>query len=972
TGDPPIYTNIVMPWPGLDPPASPLPNPTGLYRTGFSIPGKWRDRQLVVHLGGHESMAVVWCNGRLVGMGKDSRLPSELDLSDHTRPGRNLLAVMVVRFGDGTWLEDQDHWWHAGLHRSVHLEARGSVRVDDLEVRADREPDTGEARLSVRARIGGPAGGWSVRVQVETPRGRRLLRRPLEGHVPVFPHEGFPHEGTLGQVVAAHTHPGPVVELTAGIPRVAPWTAETPRRHRLLLELIDPAGTIAEAHAIWIGFRQVEVRDRRLLVNGRPVLIAGVNRHDHHPITGKTMSVDEMRAELATMKRHNINAIRTAHYPNDHRLLDLCDELGIYVVAEANVESHARAASLAHDTRYHAAIMSRVQRMVLRDRNHPCVIGWSLGNESGHGPAHDAAAAWIRHADPTRFVQYEGAVGPRFGPSPTAESRAAPDRAERLVTDVVCPMYAPISEIVEWARWAESTRLDDRPLILCEFSHAMGNSNGSLSEYFDAFAAEPALGGGFVWDWRDQGLAATDAQGEPFWAHGSHIGSFAHDGDFCINGLTDPDGAPHPALRELAWCARPVAAGATGRPREVLVENRQRFCTLDGLAASWSVELDGVTVQSGDLDVPTIEPGEAALVTVPHEPTRRAPGQQTHLTITWRLRRSTSWARAGHVVAWDQMALAASRPRGRRPRASDRAEAGVELDRRADTLSLASSGPGAPVEVEIGTDDGIRSIRVDGREVLIGPVLPCLWRAPTANDGAGHGAARPGSPRASWIDWGLHELVVDARPITTRRRGGRIEVVIVRDLRGRGHTATHRSTISLEHDGGLWCEESLALPAPWLDLPRVGMRFEVPAHLDRLCWLGPGPDETYPDRRAGAVFGRWSTSVADQYHAYVVPQEHGNHVDTRWVELTDGRGFGIRVEGERAMSMTARLHHDADLTRATTIAELAVADTIEVHVDHAVRGLGTGACGPDTSPAYIVGGGEHRWSWRIRPVPAPD
>ncbi len=937
TGDLPHYTNIQMPW-DLDPPAIPGPNPTGLYRTSFRIRREWRGRQLVVHLGGAESVAVVWCNGEFVGMGKDSRLPSEFDLSPFVGRGPNLLAVMVIRWSDATWIEDQDHWWHAGLHRSVHLEARSPSRVDDLAITADLDPASGVGRLDVVAQTMG-AGVAAVRVTLETARGREI-GRPTEAAV-----ERSSGGAPLERLLAAYSHEGPLATVSIDAPGVDPWTAESPVLHRVVTEVLDADGSVIEAYAVSVGFRRVEVRDRRLLVNGRPIVIHGVNRHDHHPESGKTLTVEEMRADLVTMKRHNIDAVRTSHYPNDHRLLDLCDELGLYVVAEANVEAHARLRSLSADDRWFSAIVERTRRMVLRDRSHPCVIGWSLGNESGDGPAFAAAAAWIRRVDPTRFVQYEGTIEPRFGVNASEENSTlrAPSVAERVVTDVVCPMYTSIDVVVDWARWAERTELDDRPLILCEFSHAMGNSNGSIADYVQAFHHEPALAGGFVWDWRDQGLAETDDQGRPYWAYGGHFGDEPNDANFCINGLVGPDGEPHPGLREYAWACRPVAAEHLGG-RRVRITNRRAFVSTEDLRLSWSVHVDGIVAESGELDV-ELEAGVSRVVTIPTT-THVRPGVETHLTLVWSTRRHTEWADRGHVVAWDQ----------------------CELTRSAPTAKMLERGPSTGrcrVDVD---DEGIAGVWCHDRALVVGDVSAWLWRAPTDNDGVAQGwIADVAGVRRRWLRWGLDRVdsVVDRVMIRDADDGQTIE--LRRRIVGPDAEGSHLTKI-LVTDEGVRFDERIVIPEEWHDLPRVGVRFEVPARLDRLEWLGLGPSETYPDRRSAALVGRWPSTVDDQYHPFVVPQEHGAHVDTRWFTLTDAGGRGFRVDGDARFVFTARRHHDHDLTAASTLAELRPSDTIEVHVDTGVRGLGTGACGPDTSPPHRVRPGEHRWTWCLRPV----
>jgi len=918
TGDLPVYTNVKMPWPELEPPQTPAHNPTGLYRTTFTVPRAWRRRDVVLHLGAAESMAVVHCNGEFVGMGKDSRLPSEFDLTPYLVPGDNLLAVMVTRYCDASWIEDQDHWWQAGIHRSVFLEARSQDRIDDLSIHADYDPARGTGRLAVRADVLGSTAA-AVRVGVESLGGRRV------GKVATVAIDRSANEDPTEAYFYTLIGTGPGADVRIDLPSVRPWSAEDPSRYRVVTELLDAEGETVEAHATLTGFRRVEIAKRRLLVNGRPIMIHGVNRHDHHPITGKTLTVDEMREELVLMKQHNINAVRTAHYPNDHRLLDLCDELGLYVIDEANCEAHARPAVVSRHPGFTNAIMDRTRRMVRRDRNHPSIIIWSLGNEAGNGDAFDAAAAWLKRVDPSRPVQYEGSLTDRFYPVIATRGRQeAPDASERLVSDVMCPMYEPIDSMVAWAQWAERTELDDRPMILCEFSHAMGNSNGSLDEYVDAFYANPALSGGFIWDWRDQGLAEVDDQGRFYWAYGGHFGEPVHDRNFNINGLVGPDLLPHPGLTEYQWAIRPVTVEQV-KGRRVRVTNRRIFTSTDDLRLDWELLVDGQAVEGGQLDV-EVEPGKSQILTVPARHRVQA-GQEGHLTFRWTSRRASAHAPRGHLVSWDHVALTPE-----------------------TALSRPVSRPGR-ARIEIG-DDGIDGIWIGDRQMVVGDITPTLWRAPIDNESA---------ISLRWTAAGLDrpEMVVD--DVSHVRTGDAF--TIRRRLVYKEHEVTHTTRVSVGDD--IEFDERIDIPKSFRDLPRIGMRFVVPSSLDRLEWFGLGLHETYPDRKSSGLIGRWKSTVDEQYHPFAVPQEHGAHADTRWFSIADDRRRGLMVSAAEPFLFSARRHHDHDLAAASTLATLEASATTEVHVDRDVRGLGTAACGPDTLPAYKVRPGRHRWKWAI-------
>ena len=960
-GDFPIYCNFRMPFADPHEPGEvPEHNPTGLYRTDFTTDAAWAGRDIILHIGGFESLALAWCNGAFVGMGKDSRLPSEFDLTPQLNAGRNQLAIMVIKWSDATWIEDQDHWRHGGLHRSLFIEARAKTRIDDMVVVADYDPQTAIGTISATAAVTGLSVGWTLRGWIED-EARNRITRLAATEIAQFPHQA----GLMEQLLNAYSYPGHEAELAATVPGIMPWSAEIPHRYRLIVELVDPQDCVTETHATWIGFRRVEIRDRRLLINGKAIIIIGVNRHDHHPTNGKTPSLEDMRADLVAMKQHNINALRTAHYPNDHRLLDLADELGLYVIDEANVESHARWKAVSNDSRYQMAIIERVERMIIRDRNHPCIIGWSLGNESGHGPAHDGAAALARRLDPTRFIHYEGAVAERFmsfWSDPTATTQQAPDRSERNTTDVVCPMYPPIDLIVNWARWAEDTKRDDRPLIMCEFSHAMGNSNGSISEYVDAFYAEPALGGGFIWEWRDHGYAKTDEQGRFYWAYGGHFDEARHDGNFCCDGLVGPDGVPHPGLREYMWAARPVTAQWLGGGK-VRLNNRRHFASTEDIALDWSLQADGVTVEAGTLAT-AIGAGASATVKIPCV-TPISGDAEYHLTLDWTLKSDTSWASAGHKIGWDQLSI--SLPERVVPPAPSVLTPIVLTGAGADLAGTAFAV--GKFAVLLDAAGLIASVSLNGTTIIDGDITASFWRAPTDNDGV---QTLPESVMPSrvteWQALGLDRLTIGNPKTRVIEQRGRTVLLIERIWSADGGPAAiHRSRLTMTADG-IAVDEHIITPDEWRDIPRVGIRFEVPAQFGTLRWIGLGPDESYPDRYKAQTFGVWQSSVERQYHAYCFPQEHGSHHATRAFSLANGQGAGFEITLPQRSSFSALNHHASDLTKAMTLADLIRRGSTEVHIDAALRGIGTGACGPDTLPPYRVATGGHLFGWILKPV----
>ena len=645
----PIYTNVVMPF-DADPPDVPDENPTGLYRRTFRLPAAWRGRRVVLTVGAAESVVHVWVNGVEAGWSKDSRLPASFDVTALLRRGVNSVVLAVVQWSDASWIEDQDQWWMPGIHRSVFLTAYAPVSIADVVATAGLRSDgTGTLDLDVAVELGGDrSAGWTLEARLEG-RGGRLLATTGPSEVP-----RFEHGDELTELLAGMFHEGSVVSEHVEVAGVEPWSHERPVLHRLLVALRDPSGAVVDARSVRVGFRSVEVADNELRVNGKPVTIVGVNHHEHHDRFGRVVPPEVLRTDLELMKRHHVNAVRAAHYPHDELFYDLCDELGLYVVDEANVESHARQASLCHDPRWFAAIVERGVRMVRRDRNHPSVIAWSLGNESGYGAAHDAMAAAIRRLDPSRPLHYEGPLMHDL-------------YADAPVTDIVCPMYPEIDAIVGWARSGRDPR---RPLIMCEFSHAMGNSNGSLADHFDAFDRYHGLQGGFIWEWVDHGIHRVAPDGTEYWTYGGDQGEEGrylgrHDANFCCDGLVGPDRTPHPAMEELKALAQPVRV-ARRRDGRLRIENRRWFGDLDDLRCRWELAADGVVVERGALELPTIPPRSSVVVDAP---TATLPPAEHDVTLTFRFtaRRRPSWAPAGWEVAWAQVSLPKSRTPAQTP-----------------------------------------------------------------------------------------------------------------------------------------------------------------------------------------------------------------------------------------------------------------------------------------------------------------
>ena len=867
--DQPHYTNVQMPFDG-PPPRLPDRNPTGVYRRTVTVPAGWLTDRVVLHVAGAESVHAAYVNGEFAGYGTDSRLPSEYEIGPLLTAGANELAVVVARYSAHSYIEDQDQWWMAGLHRSVWIERRPRVHIGDLRVTTDFDPDTGAATVGATAVVdfgGDPAPGWSVRFALLDPSGSAAGAVNDASVLPDRSPTGTGHEAVTRWRVE----------------RAEPWSAEAPRLYTVAAELVDHEGRVPQRETQRVGVRRVEVRDRQLLVNGRPVRIFGVNRHDHHPDRGKAVTVEDMRADLRLMRRHNINAVRTSHYPNDDAFCSLCDELGFYVVDEANIEGHAHESTLCDDPAYRAAFVDRGARMVQRDRNHPSVIVWSLGNETGYGANHDLLAELIRREDPSRPLHYEPAA-----------SIAGWESGGETATDIVCPMYAPIDAVRRYGE-ADAGR---RPLILCEYSHAMGNSNGSLADYWDTIETTPGLQGGFLWEWKDQVLRQRLPDGRERLAYGGQFGDTPHDGNFVADGLVSADLEPHPAMREVAWVYRPAAV--TGDADGLRIENRRAFTDLTDLRARMEVLIDGEVTWTS-LPVFDIAPGESA--TMPLAPdVRSEPGWDVHLTVLWETARDSWFAPAGHLVAWDQ----------------------IEIQR--------ADGPLPPRPGSTADD-------------LVAPALN-LWRAPTDNDGF------------KLMPELLERLGVGGSALSRWQAAGL-------DSRAADELVEHR--VQTERDGnGTTYRHVVDVPEALADLPRIGVRFELPPRFCELRWYGRGPHENYPDRNRSALIGVWRGEPDEL--PYLVPQEFGLRTDCRCIVIVDPLSReAVRIDALRPLRMhfSATHHRASDLYEAEHQDDLRRRDGLVVCLDAAHRGLGTASCGPDVLPEYRIAPGRHDFAYRV-------
>lgn len=936
--DQPHYTNVQMPFPG-EPPTVPAENPTGIYRRSFTLPKTWAGLRTVIHFGGADNTLLVYLDGHAVGLSKDSRCPAEFDLTHLVSPGKtHELTAVVIKWSDSTYLEDQDHWWLSGLHREVFLFATPAVHIADIAARA-LLLEKGTGHLSLDVLVSGDAGGSEIPVSAELFRdGRPVWKHPLCAAA-----QTGPSDPNLGGRRRA--------SFTAEIPRVAPWSAEDPQRYRLVVSLKTPAGETDAAFAD-LGFKRVEIRNRQLLINGKPVLITGVNRHDHCPKRGKAVTRELMERDAITMKRHNINAVRTSHYPNDPYWLELCDRFGLYVIDEANIEAHAFYHECCADPRYRGAFLDRVSAMAHRDRNRACVIAWSLGNESGYGPNHDAAAGWLRAFDPSRPLHYEGALCRGWGPAESARA-----------TDIVCPMYASTDQITGWARDPRHAS-DHRPLILCEYSHAMGNSNGSLADYYHAFETVPGLQGGFIWEWLDHALYQPMLDGSHRLAYGGDFDDRPTDWNFVCDGIVSADRTPHPALEELKFLARPIRAVRYDAKRQaLLVRSALYFTRTASFAGTWSLEADGKAVASGKLPKLDLAPGTEGWCPLAL-PAPQA--KEAYLTLVWALSKPSPWAPAGHTVSRDQIPV----PRRKLPKPSPvQRPHRWDADHSGNRLTVFSGEH--RFEFDRPTGSLLRWTAARSTLIADGPRLN-VWRAPTDNDGIWlqYDPEDPDPSRRAkalhrWLALGLDRVESHCSGFNYAVKAGVVRVEFTHAASGRGEFVDLRASQcwGFYPDGSIRLHFRCRVADDLADIPRVGLMLRIPGAFSHTRWFGRGPFENYPDRSAAAHIGTYELPAADWPVPYIFPQENGLRTGIRWLEITgEKRAAHLRIAGEKPFAASLSRHTPAQLTAALHREELASETGWVLCLDAAHRGLGTASCGPDTLPQYRISPGEHRLS----------
>lgn len=926
-------------------PYVPEDNPTGCYVRDFLVPDGWDGRNLFLSFEGVESAFYVWMNGKFVGYSQDSKLSAEFSIDDCIRPGVNRIAVQVMRFSDGFYLEDQDYWHLSGIYRSVVLYSKPCVRIRDFKVTTLFDDRYEDAILTVHAFV-----NQDKRYYADY-RVRMKLLGPTAAEPIVESEAAVSADTPMYRLGRTHPLAGAAL-LETPIKAPLKWSAESPNLYTLILVLMDPKGREVDYESCKIGFRQVELSsDNVVLINGQRLVIRGVNRHEFHYETGRAIPEAWMRQEIIAMKRLNFNAVRASHYPNDSGWYELCDELGLYVVDEANLETHGVQGKLSHDPVWSLAYLDRMVRMVMRDKNYPCILIWSLGNESGAGPNHGAMAGWARCYDPTRLVQYESGY---------------PDSR---ITDILAPMYPDLG-------WVEAVMRDPgehRPMIMCEYAYSKGNSNGNVHKYWDLIDEYRRFQGGFVWDWQDKAPIQKDQDGNRYWGYGGHFGEPIVDPvpEMCLNGIVLPDLTPHPGAFELKKVQSPVNVTAFHqKDGRLTVWNKYAFLSLGHLELIYRLLEDGAEIAVGTADLSAIGPGERTDILLPDDLPVGKQGSELILNVHIRSNRDLPWADRGHEIYSHQFVL---REQQFAPSVD------VTNDRMGD-IRIDESEHGVRIEADhfsvlFDNYKGlITAYEYEGRLIVEEAALENVYRAPTGIDDALSGSTWEGSPSYSgiWAQYGLDRLersVNRFRMFRINNQSVALEAACSLKAPDSDYVIDSQVRYSVFGDGTVRIEHRIRIPEGPEVLPRVGVRLLLHGGFDRLRWYGRGPHENYADRKTSALIGLYDSTVEEQHFPFIVPAECGGKEDVRWMALTDRQGVGLKIEGDLPFHFDAHFNSIQAYAAAKHDKELPPGGLIHLHIDHLHAGLGGDSGWHKTiHEEYGAKTGEYRYGFTIHPL----
>ncbi|MGC4235015.1 MAG: glycoside hydrolase family 2 TIM barrel-domain containing protein [Niabella sp.] len=955
--DKPIYKSAVYPFRPVNPPFVPKDyNGVGCYQRSFTVPANWKDKNVTLHFGGVSSAYKVWVNGKFLGYAEDSFLPSEFNITPYLQDGENIVSVWVIRWSDGSFLEDQDQWRLSGIHREVYLMAEPKLRIADFFYQTKLDKNYEDAILSIRPRLENLTGkevpGFVVKAQLYDADNKTVLKDALTITADAIINEIHPR---LDRVKFG------LLETTIASPKK--WSTEEPNLYTLVLSLEDSTGNIWEAKSCKLGFRSVEFRkaDSKLLINGKETYLYGVNRPDHHPERGKALSREDILQDVKTIKQFNFNCIRLSHYPSDPYLLDLCDQFGIMVIDEANHETHGLGGKLDHDPRWTAAYIERVSRMAHRDKNHPSIIMWSLGNEAGSGPNHAAMAGWIKDFDITRPLHYEPAMG-----SPKEEGYINPsdprylkanDHSHRIQNpkdqyyiDVISRMYPALYTAPLLVNQQNG---DNRPIFFCEYAHAMGNSAGNLKDFWDQWRSLPRVIGGCIWEYKDQGLTKYDAAtGKSYYAYGGDFGERYFD-NFTIKGIVVADGRPKAAMYECKRIFQPVQCEwADAAKGLVKVNNHSPVKNVAAYQALLLIRENGAVVATHFLPAISLAPDDSTIIDVKKYYPRFKKDKEYHADIVFQTKENTSWADKGFVIASNQLALTPLVQQ-------DLVKNTVQFTENASSFMAQAKGVSVIIDKSSGA---LSSYQKNGEQLVAQPLLPHFTRPQTDND------------RRGWKTQRVLKQWYENKPVLQS-----VKPAIVNGLSGILSTYTLISDsarvelfYAVGKDGTVKVNYILEADPGLPNLPKIGMQGGINNNFTQVTYFGKGPLENYIDRNYGFDAGLYQSSLEAFMEPYVVPQENGNRTDVRWMSFQQPKGkSGLMIIADSLLSMSAWPYTEKNITEAKHTYKLKNEGFITLNIDLKQMGVGGNDSWSEVAAPleqYQVKSGKYSYSFYIRAI----
>ena len=933
-------------------------NPVGQYRRSFVLPDTWKSNgQVFLRFDGVQSAFYVWVNGQKVGYSQGSMEPSEFNVTQYLKPGENQIAVEVYKYCDGSYLEDQDMWRLGGIHRNVSLYFTPRIRIADVTVRTIPDKNYQNFSLEIDPELtvfGNETGkGYKVRAVIEnqvnvTTSAQDILNLNYKA---ALMNEWNPQRG-----------PRKTGRLKAEVQHPLKWTAETPNLYTLQITLEDSTGKVIENVRQKVGFRAIEIRNGQFLVNGKPICFRGVNRHEHDPALGKVMTEELMLKDILLMKQCNINAVRTCHYPNVTRWYELCDSLGLYVMDEADIEEHGLRGKLASDPDWASAFLDRAIRMAERDKNHPSVVMWSMGNEAGYGPNFAAVSAWLKDFDPTRPVHYEGAQGLNGEPDPATVdviSRFYP----RVQQEYLNPGIAENSnmERAENARWERlldiaNRKNDDRPVLTSEYAHVMGNSLGNLQEYWDEIYSNKRMLGGFIWEWADEGLYKKLPNGKTQVSYGGDFGDYPNLKAFCIKGIVTSNREITPKFEEVKKVYQPIDIKRIDGQFQII--NRQCHSDLSAYKCVWTITNYGKVKYKGEIKLPDLQPGDTAIVDSP-DSMAVVPDIDLVMNVSFVLRNDCAWAKAGYVVAYEQF------PENelRLPNPGLKSKAKLNIVENGHLIVS-----GKTFSAEWKNDGTFVSLKYNGKEMLafasgfeMQPEVQA-FRAPTDNDkGFGNWLAK---------DWKIQQLDSPKVKVNsvqhTIQQDGTFQLVVYKTNTYKSGKIHAKFTYLVTASGTVDLIVNFKKEGTLPDVPRLGIALALHPELENYSWYGEGPWENYPDRKSSSTVGLWKSTVTEQLFPYPRPQETGNHEDIRFLNLTNSKKQGIKIQTLENPFSASALHYSVnDLASETHNCHLVPRKEVILSIDAAVMGLGNSSCGPGVLKKYTLDKKEYDLRIRI-------